>query len=414
MAHTKDLWWRTVRHQDGTKERVKSARYGKGKRYLAVWIDPDGRERSRAFTKKGDADRHGAAMETDRVRGEYMDPNAGKVLFRELADRWFRSLVVDPASEIHYRGIYERHVRPVFDRRSVKTVKPSDVAALVREVHQRHSASTAASALLVVRGVLELAEADGSIKKNPARSKIVRQPKAQGRDVEVWPDSTITALVDAHPPELRTVPVIGAGCGMRQGEIFGLALEDVDFEGEILHVRRQIKKLGKSFVFALPKNDKTRTVPLPGWVARTLEEHIRDRPPQPYTLPWERPGGPPHTVRLLFLWTDGEHIKARSYSELTWKPALADVGVIPVPDTDKRGRRRYKTTRREGMHQLRHYYASIQLDAGVSVVALASYLGHDPKVTLSTYGHMLPSSDGRARRAIDERLGRAPQAPDGT
>ena len=113
MAHTKDLWWRTVRHQDGTKERVKSARYGKGKRYLAVWIDPDGRERSRAFTKKGDADRHGAAMETDRVRGEYMDPNAGKVLFRELADRWFRSLVVDPASEIHYRGIYERHVRPV-------------------------------------------------------------------------------------------------------------------------------------------------------------------------------------------------------------------------------------------------------------------------------------------------------------
>ena len=414
MAHTKDLWWRTLKAPDGTKERVKTTRHGKGKRYLAVWADPNGREKSRAFTKKGDADRHAAAMETDRVRGDYMDPNAGKVLFGELADRWFRSLVVDPASEIHYRGVHKRHVGPVFDRRSVKSIKPSDIAALVREVHQRYSASTASSALLVVRGVLEIAEADGSIRKNPARSKIVRQPKAQNRDVEVWADSTITDLVAAHPEHLRPVPVVGAGCGMRQGEIFGLALEDIDFRGEVLHVRRQIKKLGESYVYGLPKNDKTRTVPLPGWVARSLRAHLEAQPPAPYTLPWEKPDGPPHTVSLLFLWSDGGHIKARSYSELVWKRALAQAGVIPKPDQDKRGRNRYKTTRREGLHQLRHYYASIQLDAGVSVVALASYLGHDPKVTLSIYGHMLPSSDGRARKAIDDRLDRGSRTSDGT
>src|SRR5699024_5076818 len=348
MAHTKDLWWRTVKCQEGTKVRGKSTRRGKGKRYLAVWIAPDGRERGRAFAKKGDADRYGAAMETDRARGEYMDPSAGKILFGELAKRWFRSLVVDPASEIHYRGVHKRHVKPIFDRRFVKSIKPSDIAARVREVNERYSASTASSTLLVIRGVLEIAEADGSIKKNPARSKIVRQPKAQNRDVDVWSDDTVAALVAAHPEDLRPVPVVGAGCGMRQGEIFALALEDVDFEGEVLHVRRQIKRLGEGYVFALPKNDKTRTVPLPAWVAHTLKDHMERNPPKPYTLPWEKPDGPPYTVNLLFCWSYGGHLKARNYSEVVWKPALVEVGVIPEPDKDKRGRSRYKTTRREG------------------------------------------------------------------
>src|SRR5690348_8123024 len=36
-----------------------------------------------------------------------------------------------------------------------------------------------------------------------------------------------------------------------------------------------------------------------------------------------KPGGKPHTASILFRWpTDGQHVKARSYSETIWKPAL--------------------------------------------------------------------------------------------
>jgi integrase len=77
----------------------------------------------------------------------------------------------------------------------------------------------------------------------------------------------------------------------------------------------------------------------------------------------------------------------------------------PEPATDRRGRRRYVTTRKEGIHQLRHYYASVMLAGGVSIKELAEYLGHsDPAFTLRVYAHMLPCSHERARAVISERF----------
>ena len=55
------------------------------------------------------------------------------------------------------------------------------------------------------------------------------------------------------------------------------------------------------------------------------------------------------------------------------------------------------------MHALRHAYASVLQDAGESIKALSEYLGHsDPGFTLRTYTHLLPSSETRTRKAIDD------------
>lgn len=58
------------------------------------------------------------------------------------------------------------------------------------------------------------------------------------------------------------------------------------------------------------------------------------------------------------------------------------------------------------MHALRLYYASVLLDSGENIKALAEYLGHsDPGFTLRTYTHLMPNSQDRARRAIDAAFG---------
>ncbi|MCW2882837.1 MAG: integrase [Sphaerisporangium sp.] len=133
------------------------------------------------------------------------------------------------------------------------------------------------------------------------------------------------------------------------------------------------------------------------------------------TLPWEKLSGKPRTHNLLFRWTNDTFMKARSYNELVWKPAIAAAGVIPQPERDRRARRRFTTSRKEGLHQLRHYYASVMLAGGVSIKELAEYLGHaDPGFTLRVYAHMMPGSHDRARKAIDDRLFRPRAASHGT
>src|SRR3954464_10990059 len=54
-------------------------------------------------------------------------------------------------------------------------------------------------------------------------------------------------------------------------------------------------------------------------------------------------------------------------------------------------------------HDLRHHYASVLLAAGESVVAVAERLGHENATLVpKTYGHLMPDSEDRTRRAVDE------------
>jgi integrase len=253
----------------------------------------------------------------------------------------------------------------------------------------------------VLQDCLDLAVADEMVKRSPARSDVVTKPRAGlGGKVQPWTDAQVAAVTDAHPQRLRALLVLMTGCGLRIAEALALALEDFDFDERILHVRRQIKKLGADHIFGLPKNDLERDVPLPDWAAAAVRVHGAAFEPRPCKLPWEKLAGKPRTNNLLFRWSDGRHVRYRTYSEQVWKPALASAGIIPAEERDARGRARYKTTHKEGPHQLRHYYATVVLHGGVSVKEFAEYLGHhDPAFTLRVYSHLIPGSHERAAGA---------------
>jgi len=416
MGFTKDLWTRAEKQPDDTIRRVRNARWGNGKRWLSVWHDESGREQSQAFSIKDAADKHRKAMETDRERGEYVDPKAGRELMRGVGKRWLASRSVDPSPVIRYESLWRLHVEPAFGRRQVKAVKPSDIQAFLAALGRTVGNSTTAGCYLILQGCFELAIADGQIKRNPARSPVVTKPRAGlGGKVQVWADETVWKVIDAHPDHLGLMAVLMAACGLRIAEAMALSIDDIDFDAQEVHVRRQLKKLGEDHVFGLPKSDLERDVPLPEWAAASVRVHTAHHRPWPCTLPWEKTGGKPRTHSLLFQWGDGSYVRYRSYSEQVWKPALASAGVIPAPETDRRGRRRYATTRKEGPHQLRHFYASVMLAGGVSVKELAQFLGHkDEAFTLRVYTHLLPSSRDRARQVMDSRMFRPRAVADGT
>jgi integrase len=412
MARVRDLWFSEVKDAEGNLVKRKTTRHPDrggnkdAKRWQAVWIGPDGREATKTFHRKVDAKTHGDDQEADIRRGNYVAPADGKTRFGECFSGWLATRE-DPATVIKYSSLYRLHIAPVFGAREIGSIRPSEVNTLIKGLKDRfEGTATAEGVYAVLNAVLSVAREDNLIVKNPVRTKTVERPKREDRKVMAWPDEVVHAIIDAHPEHLRAMPVLGAGCGMRAGEWFGLAREDLDFEKQIIHVRRQVKKLGREFVFAKPKNDREREVPMGDWVAGYLAKHIECFPPEPYVLPWERAGGPERAHKILFRWhTDNRHVRQANYDYSVWKPALVKAGVLLEPQRDEHRHRRYITTRHEGTHQLRHYYASVTLTDGVNINELAEYLGHhDPAFTLRQYVHLLPNSFDRARAAIDRRM----------
>lgn len=427
MGYTKDLWTKPEKGLDGKPvllpsgkaKRVPNDRHGTGKRYLACWLDPDGQERTKAFTTKTPADKYWRDQESARDRGEYVDPKAGRELVSELAMRWLQSVSVDPASRAKYEQVWRLQVEPTFGLRKVKAMtKPSEVQAFLTDLARSYGDSTVGLARLVLGGLLELAVADGDLKRNPVRNRIVSTGKRASEKITVWSDEEVWAVINAHPATLRALPFTGATTGCREGELYALAEDDLDFDRMVVNVRRQVKRLGKTWCFDLPKNDTERVVPLAEATAETLRVHLATYRPVPVTLPWANPDGPPRTHRLIFLHPEtGTHLWFGSYGGY-WRPALHAAGLIgpPLPNPDGSPSTKYVLgSRKFGRHQLRHFYANVQLAGGTNIRELADYLGHaDPAFTLRVYGHLQPDSHERARAAVDARFFRPRSVANGT
>ncbi|MFE7076552.1 tyrosine-type recombinase/integrase [Streptomyces sp. NPDC057620] len=405
-GHIQDRWFKTEMNANGKTTRVKSDRHGTGLRYRARYIGPDGTEKSKSFPdgQKRLAEKWLSAIETDMMRGQYVDPSEGKVTFKAFATAWLASQTTDPSTIVSMELRFRLHAFPHIGSRSMSAFQPAHIRTWARALMDSGMAASYQRTVFAnVSAVFGAAVDDGVISRNPCRAGSVRAPKLDPRKIKPWTRDRVVAVRGGLPEQYATAVDLGSGCGLRQGEIFGLAVDEVDFAGGVLHIARQVKLVGANMVFAPPKGGKLRDVPLPDVVADALTAHITRRPPIDVTLPWRTPDGPPVTATLLFFSRERKALNRNYFNPYVWKPALVSAGVIP----ERLPGERFERSREYGMHALRHYYASVLLDAGENVKALAEYLGHsDPGFTLRTYTHLMPNSQDRARRAIDSAFGK--------
>src|SRR5256885_1013665 len=81
-------------------------------------------------------------------------------------------------------------------------------------------------------------------KKNPANpfaARSIRAPIAPQAKVVPWSAAVRANFRSGINDRYRIAADLGAGCGLRQGEIFAVSPDDIDPERPILHVVRQIR-----------------------------------------------------------------------------------------------------------------------------------------------------------------------------
>ena len=104
--------------------------------WRARYSDEGGREHSRHFTRKVDAQRWLDETTASVVTGQYVDPKAGRVTVREYAEQWRAAQVHREGTVVQVEGILRRHVYPVLGDRPISSVLPSDVQSLVKRLSQ--------------------------------------------------------------------------------------------------------------------------------------------------------------------------------------------------------------------------------------------------------------------------------------
>ncbi|MEU8908622.1 tyrosine-type recombinase/integrase [Streptomyces mirabilis] len=404
-GHIQDRWFKTETNATGRTVRVKSERYGSGLRYRARYIGPDGTEKSKSFPdgQKRLAEKWLTNIGADMSRGQYIDPRAARITFKGYAEKWLKDHSADLSSQIVAEQRLRLHAFPVLGTRPLDSFRPEHIRELVSVLEMNPAVSGAYARNIYgdVRAVLSAAVDDGLLPRNPCSARSVRPPAAERRRVVPWLPSQVRAVRAGLPERYQPMVDIGAGCGLRQGEIVGLAEDALDFDDGILRVVRQVKLIRGKAVFAPPKCNKERDVPLPLSVAEAIRTHMDTYKPIEVTLPWRKPDGPKVSARLLFTNTANWLVWRSNFNIQEWKPALATAGLISEAGEDGK----YDSAREHGMHALRHFYASVLLDAGESVKAVSQYLGHsDPGLTLRVYAHLMPDSRTRSRLAIDSAL----------
>ncbi|WP_197504592.1 site-specific integrase [Mycobacterium sp. 852002-51163_SCH5372311] len=371
-AGVEDRWTKTVHDEHGNAQTVPSSSHGKGKRWRARYVDDLGREHAQSFARKIDAQHWLDEVTAAVVTGQYVDPKAGQVTFRNYAERWRQMQVQRPSSRAHVETMLRRHAYPTLGDRCLSSIMPSDIQAWVKGLEL--APATVGVVHGLVSTVMKAAMRDKRIASNPCDG--TKLPKVQRKQIVPLTTEQVAAVRDELPPQLQALVTLAAGTGMRQGECFGLTVDRVRFLERTVTVDRQLVTVqGQAPTLAPPKTRaSSRTIPLPQVVVDALAAHLAEFPAAPDGLMFTLSGKP----------------ITRSVFGHKWRAAVETAG-LPAGT---------------GFHALRHYYASLLIRHGESVKTVQARLGHASAVeTLDTYSHLWPDSDDRTRDAIDSVLG---------
>lgn len=154
-GHIQDRWYRTETGPDGKTRKVKTDRYGSGMRYRARYVGPDGTEKSKSFPDKQKrlADAWLTNIEADMARGQYIDPRAARVTFREYTDRWLGALTTDLTSRAAARR-QAAPPRPAVPRHAPDRIVPARAHPRLEPPTRRHREVRPVPAAHLRRGVL--------------------------------------------------------------------------------------------------------------------------------------------------------------------------------------------------------------------------------------------------------------------
>ncbi|PKM84570.1 MAG: site-specific integrase [Firmicutes bacterium HGW-Firmicutes-11] len=193
----------------------------------------------------------------------------------------------------------------------------------------------------------------------------------------------LSALID-EPVQYRVIVPLLLNTGMRRGELCGLEWPDIDFDNNLLHIRRTSLYLPDRGVFEdeTKNSSSNRSIKVPSATMEMLRSYRAWQNERRLELgdQWIQ------SKRLFTKW-NGEPIHPDTISAWFYHFVIRK----GLPDIS--------------LHSLRHTNATLQIAAGIPLKTVSNRLGHaQASTTGNIYAHAIKSADAAAAEVLEDIL----------
>lgn len=348
--------------------------------WRARYRDAAGKEHAHHAATKAAAQRWLDRQTASIVRGDHVDPKAGRVTFEHYAAEWLTTKADVAASTMaNVRGRLNRHALPYFGAMQMAAVRPTHARAFVAELVASGLAPSSVKGIALTTGqVFSQAVDDGIV----ARSPFTNVPMPSDRhtsEMHFLTAEQVNVLADAVDDRYRAAVYTAAFGGLRAGELWALRVARVNVLAATVEVVESMSEAGGLHV-GPTKTGKRRTVTVPRFLATMLGEHI---------------GRYPSSDGYVFTAVEGGPVHHRNFRRRHFLPAVAATDELP-----------------DGLrwHDLRHTCSAFLIASGRHMEEVKDYLGHSSiRVTSDRYGHLFPRARAAMADALDETFRAASQ-----
>ncbi|MBE3016307.1 site-specific integrase [Microbispora sp. NEAU-D428] len=405
-------------------------------RYQIRYPGPDGRIRTGAETyeRKSDAERALSLIEAQIIKGEWTDPDRGKVKLRDYAENWISQRpALRPRTVDLYRWLLNKHITPYLGAAQLGKLS----TAMIRQwradlLGNGVSVSVAAKAYRLLRAVLmTAAEEDHIIPSNPCRirgagdehpeerpvltvaqvldlaDRVGRRPVGNVRKLKngayrlrfqrhgemrshpeifttrgeaervLWKMGADGRADCTQDRRFRALVLLATFASLRWGEVSALRRGDLDLEAGTVRVRAAfVERSTGELVLGPPKSKAgRRVVGIPEGIIPALHEHLA-------TYVQDEPGA------LVFPGAKGGPLRRSGFNTRTrWVDVVKDMGMPGLH-----------------FHDLRHTGNMLAAESGAGLKDLMARMGHDNVRAAMIYQHAVRGADKVITDAINKQL----------
>lgn len=354
-------------------------------RWQARYPGPDGQLRNapHTFAREKDADQWLSEVETDLRRGDWTDPDAGKIPLGQYAKAWIEERAgLSVRTKELYHGLLRNHLDPHIGHLTLLELSPGRVRRWRKErLDHGVGEVTVAKAYRFLKAVMNTAwQDDKLVKSNPCTIKGAGKENSAER-----PTATIRQAMtaaDRIQPRYRLVVLLATFASLRFAEMMGLQRGDFDLEKGVVHVRRQAVQPDHGDIFEDdPKSEKSkRPVTVPSFLVPEIQAHL-DKYVKPQADAW------------VFLGAKGARPTRNNFHTI-WDKARTAAGIPGMH-----------------LHDLRHTGNTLAAETGATLRELMDRMGHTSTRAALIYLHAREQRGKAIASGIDAMVKKATKKP---